>query len=151
MRICNNTIVKNNIYGITTYGSATTNINGFFYNNICVGNVTNWFTQAASLEGCSCNSGESGDTNPPWTTTGGTILTVNTTDFVDYANNDFRPALSTSPQVDSGMLIYKAFGEDIAGNERPNYNNTAAQRPSISAATSSTTGMGIIRQPQQSV
>lgn len=38
-----------------------------------------------------------------------------------------RPALSTSPQVDTGVEYYGALDYDIANAERPNYNNGGAE------------------------
>jgi hypothetical protein len=113
--IANNLCAKNTT-GIT--GSATTNIPGFYYNNISIGNTTNWGT-ATGQEGASNNYGLGSDTI--WTTSGGTSLTIATTDFVDYTNNDFHPALSTSPQVETGVEFYGAYPYDIANDVRPNY------------------------------
>ena len=41
--------------------------------------------------------------------------------FADYAGNDFRPASSSSPQVESGAPIFEGLESDITGAVRPNY------------------------------
>jgi hypothetical protein len=93
------------------------NVNGFYYNNISIGNTTNWTASpGASIEGASNNAGETG--NNPW---GSGDLTVATTDFADYANKDFRPALSTSPQVNAGVNFYDFPTTDLADDVRPAY------------------------------
>ena len=112
--ILNCTAVKNT-YGFHT-GSQTA-IYGKFYNNIFVGNTTNYYAVTGLLASQN-NAGISGDT--PY---GTSPITMATTDFADFANNDFRPAISTSPQVDSGVEYYGALSYDIADAERPNYNN----------------------------
>lgn len=127
---CGNTFVKN-AYGIRyEYDSAGGKI-GYYHNNICAGNGVNWPTLGASIERASYNAGESGDTT--WDKPGSTAVVVSTTDFVNWGTSsfaetdDFRPALSTSPQVDSGVEYYGALGYDIADAERPNYNNGGAE------------------------
>jgi len=47
--------------------------------------------------------------------------------FINYAGNDFAPASSSSPQVDSAVEYYQIIATDIVGNERPNYNNGGAE------------------------
>ena len=116
--IYNCTAVKNT-YGFQT--GSTTAIYGKFYNNIFVGNTTNYYAVTGLLASQN-NAGVSGDT--PY---GTNPITMAITDFLDYANNDFRPALSTSPQVDSGVEYYGALAYDIADAERPNYNNGGAE------------------------
>lgn len=117
----NNTVVKN-ANGI--YAGST--VNGFWYNNIVAGNTTNW-SVPSGLEGASCNTGETGDTNPAWMTTGGTRLVVNQSDFVDFAGGDYRPALSSSPQVDVGVKYYGIKTIDLFDKEVPNYNNGGSE------------------------
>lgn len=41
--------------------------------------------------------------------------------FVDWANNDFRPASASSPQVDAGLEVSYFPPVDIKGAGRPNY------------------------------
>lgn len=102
----------------TGFYPVNSNAMGFFYNNISIGNTTNWGTQPTGMEGAANNAGLSGEA---WGSA--TRLTIATTDFVDYANNDFRPALSTSPQVETGVTFYGATPFDITDAVRPNYNN----------------------------
>lgn len=88
-------------------------------NNVSVGNTTNWRVQPTSLEYASGNIGEV--SNTPWVTSGGVSYFAATTDFADYANNDFSPAASTSPQVSASVENYYAQPTDIADNTRPAY------------------------------
>lgn len=117
----NNTIVKNVAYGMDTISGTTSAIYGYYYNNIVIGNGTNWRAQSSNVEKASANAGLS--TDSPWLTSGGTVISMTTADFADYANNDFRPALSTSPQVETGVTYYGALAYDIADDARPNYIN----------------------------
>ena len=59
--------------------------------------------------------------------TGGTRITIATSDFANYAGYDFRPASASSPQVDVGVEYLNATDYDIADAERPNYNNGGAE------------------------
>ena len=127
--IANNTVVKSVNYGITRVSAGSYSIQGYVYNNISVGNGTNWQgATAPSLLGGSNNAGATG--NVVW---GSSPVTIATTDFADYANNDFRPALSTSPQVETGVLYYGALPYDIADDVRPNYMNGAAAAYDVGA------------------
>ena len=119
-------LVANNIVTKCATGMypSAANAVGRYFNNISVGNTTNWGTMTAP-SAASGNAGESGDT--VWDTVGGTSVVMDTDDFVDWTNNDFRPALYTSPQVDSGVEYYGALNYDIADAERPNYNNGGAE------------------------
>ena len=107
------------------FSSNLTNTRGYYYNNISFGNVSSNWPALTSYEGAANNAGASGDTI--WDTVGSTAVTVASTDFIDSAGNDFRPAASTSPQVDAGTSYYGMLGFDIAGNESPNYNNGGAE------------------------
>lgn len=99
---------------------APANVHGIINNNICIGGASfDWSTPGTSLQLASGNL--SGSANLAWMTTGGTRGTIATTDFVDYANNDFRPALITSPQVGFGFEYYGIAGADIADAYRPAY------------------------------
>lgn len=94
---------------------------GFYYNNIVIGNASaQWPAQPTGMEHASNNYGPADNA---WNSADGTRYTISTDDFVDWAGNDFRPALSTSPQVDTGLMPYDGLYVDIAGGERPNYNN----------------------------
>jgi len=119
--ICaNNLAVKCN-YGIRSAYDSTANRNAFWFNNASIGNVThNWGVEPTSLNGATNNFGAAGDTNPPWAIGAGTTGTVATTDFVDWANNDFRPAAG-SPLIDSGIAYYGIQTLDILGAVRPSY------------------------------
>ena len=94
---------------------------GFYYNNIIIGNASaQWPAQPTGMEHASNNYGPADNA---WNSADGTRYTISTDDFVDWAGNDFRPSLSTSPQVDTGLTPYDGLYVDIAGGERPNYNN----------------------------
>lgn len=114
----NNTLTKNN-----AAFSATSTVRGFFYNNISVGNTTNWPTVPTSCEGASNNAGLSGEA---WVTGSGTRVTMATTDFASFSGNDFKAASSSSPQVEAGISPYGAPLEDLAGHVRPDYMNGGA-------------------------
>lgn len=103
---------------------STSSQRGFFYNNISVGNTTNWTAQPTLFESAGYNAGEVGDT--PWYIGTNTSLVLATSDFVDWANNDFRPASVLSPQVDVGYGFYGYLAYDITDGDRPNYNNGGA-------------------------
>lgn len=114
----NNTLTKNN-----AALSAASTVRGFFYNNISRGNTTDWPTQPTNLEGASNNAGASG---AAWVTGAGTRVTIETTDFANFAGNDFKAASSSSPQVEGGIAPYGAPLNDIAGHVRPDYMNGGA-------------------------
>lgn len=96
---------------------------GYLYNNICLGNGTNWDLSATYLFASSNNAGLSGEAPIVGS---GTRITVATTDFVDFANKNFRPASAASPQVETGAFFYGAQGLDISGRVCPDYMNGAA-------------------------
>jgi len=125
--VCNNTVVKNGT-GLQTQTSAL----GFYYNNVIVGNTTNWSpaTMPTGVEGASNNCTPTGQ---GWSKGGGPLINIATTDFADYANNNFYPASVSSPQVESGISPYGYPTEDIAGRERPNYMNGGAEAMDIGA------------------
>ena len=115
----NNTLTKN-----TNGFSAVDGTKGFFYNNISIGNTTSqWPTQPSQLEGASNNAGPAG---LAWMTSGGSRVTIATTDFADYANNNFMAASASSPQVEAGVSFYGYLTEDIAGRFMPDYMNGGA-------------------------
>lgn len=109
----NNTLTKNN-----AALSASSTVRGFFYNNISRGNTTDWPTQPTNLEGASNNAGGAG---AAWVTGSGTRVTIETTDFANFAGNDFSAASASSPQVENGIAPYGAPVIDISGHVRPDY------------------------------
>lgn len=113
-------LFTNNLLTKNTNGfSASDGTKGFFYNNISVGNTTsNWPTQPSQLEGASNNAGLSGQA---WMTSGGSRITIATTDFVNHSGNDFRAASASSPQVEAGVSFYGYMTEDAAGRFMPDY------------------------------
>lgn len=113
-------LFTNNLLTKNTNGfSAADGTKGFFYNNISVGNTTsNWPTQPSQLEGASNNAGLSGQA---WMTSGGSRITIATTDFVNHSGNDFRAASASSPQVEAGVSFYGYMTEDAAGRYMPDY------------------------------
>ena len=117
--VANNTVTK---CGTGFYTSSSTNITGNFYNNISLGNTTNWAT-AAGFTNAANNAGLSGEA---WVSGSYSRITMATTDFYSYPTN-LHPALSTSPQVDTGTDYYGALGQDVSGAEMPNYNNGGAE------------------------
>lgn len=118
-------LFQNNLITKCTNGfSATSTVKGFVYNNIAVGNTTNWPTQPTSLEGASNNAGLAGQA---WATGGAPQITIATTDFADYANNNFYPAASTSPQVETGVQPYGFTTDDIDDHLRPDYMDGGAE------------------------
>lgn len=125
--IANNTTTKNNV---GMYTAATTSVLGYYYNNKSVGNTTNWSAQPAGINAAANNAGLSGD--PVWDTATSKV-TVATTDFSNYAGNDFRPASASTASVDAGLRHYNYAIYDIARNERPNYNNGGAEEVDIGA------------------
>jgi hypothetical protein len=143
--IANNTVVKCPSRGFYTASGATSSIMGYHYNNISVGNGTNWNSiPTSAFDNASHNVGVIGDT--AWVKSGGSTVLVNanwnstTPLFMDYANNDFRPYASggvlnanSTLIVDSGLGYYGLPSDDIAGDERPNYNNGGAESTDIGA------------------
>lgn len=97
--------------------AGTTNVSGSFYGNLSVGNTTNWYS-CSGFTNATQNFGLSGEA---WVVGSGTRGTIAISDFTDYAGGDFRPALSTSPQVESGVDYYGALALDIADAVRPAY------------------------------
>lgn len=120
-----NCLATNNNIGF--YAPAT-NVTGVAYNCIALGNTTNW-SVSSGFRGASNNIGGTGEA---WIVGAGTQIEVTETSpfaavFVDWANNDLRPASASSPQVDAGIEYYTSLGYDIAFDERPNYNNGGAE------------------------
>ncbi|RQW89942.1 MAG: hypothetical protein EHM79_02225 [Geobacter sp.] len=86
---------------------------------------TDTFTVALSSGGTaiSYTDAGSGTIKVPftWGLTGSTDITMATTDFADYSNLVLYPASASSPQVNSGIPVYNAYGYDIVDAVRPNY------------------------------
>lgn len=119
--VANNTVTK---CGTGMSPAASTNMQGEYYNNIAIGNTTNWGALTInSLTKCAGNAGLSGES---WASGTNAKITIATTDFVNYPT-DLRPASASSPQVDTGVEYYGALGYDIANAERPNYNNGGSE------------------------
>ena len=115
-------------YGI--YTNYTTSVLGWFYNNLAIAStVANWYP-STSPGGVYAAIGNASSDGTGWATSG-SIVNVATTDFADFSNKDYRPALSTSPQVDSGVAYYGMLGYDITDAEVPNYNNGGAEAVDI--------------------
>ena len=98
------------------------------FNVMSVGNTTNWSAKPTGLTAAGNNFGISADA--PWyvgTDTSIKTLTADNATFVDYANNNFRPASATAPQVDTATTLLRGYNTDISGSERPNYNNGGAE------------------------
>ena len=123
-----NCIATKNTIGIASSGTSGTF--GYYYNNISVGNTTNWGT-TSGFTSASANFGAAGDS--PWVTGGNPTYTIATTDFVNYggaswsATDDLSPASVASPQVDSGISFYGYGTTDLRGAEVPNYNNGGSE------------------------
>lgn len=110
----------------STYGFqiASNPVSGFYYNNISIGNTTaNWGTLPTGLYSGSGNAGLVTDTTV-WNTGGVPIITIATTDFANYASNDFHAAAITSPQVETGTLYPGDYAYDIADDTRPSYSGS---------------------------
>ena len=123
------------------FSAANTYI-AFVYNNIAIGNVTNWGTPPN--DGVfSHNAGEAG--NAVWQSAGAVKITgIVPADFKSYvspltAASDFRPAgdpvahTTASQLVEAGMLAYPELGGavDMLGAARPSHKNGAATAPDI--------------------
>lgn len=119
-----NLIYNNLITKCGTGLSGGTGTGGFFQNNISIGNTTNWGTVPAAPDGMAYNMGASSDT--PWDDGGATSVTTSDTSpfsntFADWTNDDYRPASSSSPQVNAALPVYLGLEVDIAQDRRPNY------------------------------
>lgn len=136
------------VVGITVVGcTVAKNGTGFYgvnyqptyltaYNNIVIGNTTNFIAGVYGFTSCTNNAGLSGQ---PWTTSGGTAVVMATTDFASfgsatYASTDnFAPASSSSPQVETATEFYGALPYDIKDAVRPSYKGGAAAYRDIGA------------------
>lgn len=116
-QVYNNIIAKCVGVGVQAHASAR----GSYVNNIAIGNGTNWSTVPTLYNGqiFAGNFGESGDS--PWDDGSSTSGVISSSDFTDYANDDFTPASASSPQVDSGIFVFGGVDVDISGNRRPSY------------------------------
>ena len=129
--ILNCTATKNTT-GINAANTGGANGNGAsVIDTISIGNTTlNWYaTNVTDLRAATNNLGGTGEA---WIYGTGTRIEVTETSpfsalFVDWTNNDFRPASASSDSVDTGVEYYGALIYDIADAERPNYNNGGAE------------------------
>lgn len=127
---CDNTVVGNGTGFNSQYSGAT----GFYYNNVALGNTTNWSAPGSAIEGASNNAGGTGEA---WVTGSGSRVEITESSpfaatFVDYTNKDFRPK-SGSSLIDAGYTHPVIGGYDIARTVRPNYNNGGAEAVDIGA------------------
>jgi len=117
-------VINNNI--VTKCGTgmyAVGTVYGYYYNNIVIGNTTNWSTQASSVQGAGNNLSPTGQ---GWVTTGKARLeTADTspfsTIFADWTNNNFAPASINSPQVERSSDYYGMPATDIKDAAIPSY------------------------------
>lgn len=122
--------VANNTVSNCTTGmgfSATSSNGGFYYNNVSLGNTTNWQATTGTLEGASNNAGLTGEA---WIVGSGTRVETTTAAFNSYnatsSAADFTPAAGGA-LVDAGIVYYDPIAYDLAGGERPNYNNGGSE------------------------
>lgn len=124
MYVANNT-VSNCTNGMAF--SATSSNGGFYYNNVSLGNTTNWQATTGTLEGASNNAGLTGEA---WIVGSGTRVETTTAAFNSYnatsSAADFTPAAGGA-LVDAGIVYYDPIAYDLAGGERPNYNNGGSE------------------------
>lgn len=123
-----NNLLTGNTNGWTGPSGNMTNVSGFFYNNISIGNTANWGTAPGQIEGADKNAGLTGEA---WLTGSGTRIVMATTDFASYSNasetaGDFAAASAGSPQVDTGAAFFGATNYDLDDVYRPSYNNGGA-------------------------
>jgi hypothetical protein len=118
-----NTTSAGNDNGITVLSGYTSGIAGYFYGNVIAGNTTTNWPSVSGQTVASYNAGASG----MWVTGGNPTITVGSGDFINLAGGDYRPALSSSPQVDTGVVPFGFSDLDLADEERPNYNNGGAE------------------------
>ncbi len=118
--------------GCTTgFGTDGSSVRGSYYNNVSIGNTTNWGTATIDtdplLAQASHNAGLVGEA---WLTGVNPRFTIATTDFANYAGDNYRPALetagsTTSPQVSVGVSYYGIPATDLADDETPAYPGNA--------------------------
>ena len=101
---------------------------GFFYNNIALGNTTNWQSSPTGISAASKNAGGTGEA---WVSASGTRIEITeaspfSTTFTDWTNNVFRLA-SGSALIDAATEYYNIQAADVSGAERPSYNNGGAE------------------------
>jgi hypothetical protein len=130
---CNNyynllsTIYNNTVTNcLTCWWGGTSENQGYEFNNIGVGGTTNWGTRPDDVQGQGYNAGAAGDS--PWEVApyASTAITMATTDFNNYAGDDFTPAAENSPQVCSALdlnseQLFDVDPVDILGKIRPAY------------------------------
>ena len=109
---------------------------GWFYNNISVGNTTNWSTyNSGGYHGAAYNFGASGDT--PWYKTTDTgIKTMTTSDFVNHTNNDFTPkAGQTVTMTLATPAVFTLTSHGFADGTRVSLSTSGALPTGLTAAT----------------
>lgn len=127
MIVANNTFTNNNTgMNCITYQPVYV----YAYNNISVGNTTNYQGTFSGFKVCTKNAGLVGEA---WMTAGGSRITIATTDFANYGSYDLSPANSSSPQVDAGTEFYGIISSDVQDAERPNYNNGGSEAHDVGA------------------
>lgn len=130
-KVVNNISSKNNV-GFSVDNVSDNKQGMVCQNNISVGNTTNWSTYNSTyFKATGYNAGLS--TDSPWYKTTDTSVDIATTDFLDYTNNDFRAATTSSPQVDTGTTVLGGASTDIADAEVPAYNNGSAETWDVGA------------------
>lgn len=131
MTVASCTAVKN-VVGIKCQPGYEGQTRGLYFNNISIGNTTNW-GPTINFDAALNNAGLSGEA---WDT-GTSRATVATSHFATWGGaswaytDDYHPASSSSPQVDTGIQYPDALTVDVSGDERPNYNNGGAVAPDI--------------------
>jgi hypothetical protein len=120
------TLIHNNL--VTKCGTGmlggSYSCQGFYFNNISIGNTTNWGTQPSAIQDGNYNAGLSA--NAKWHVDPETSITIATTDFVDYTNNNYAPASSTSPQVNTGLAVYGGYQFDMKDKPRPAFKSNGS-------------------------
>jgi hypothetical protein len=109
-------------YGLTSYPTYA-----YVYNNVALGNTTNWLAGVNGLRSATNNAGGTGEA---WMTTGGSRIEITESTpfsgtFADYTNLNYRPASVTSKLVDTGVEFYGAVAKDIVDTFRPAYSGSA--------------------------
>ncbi len=108
--------------------AASSSTAGFFYNNVSIGNTTNWQASPTGIYGASKNAGGAGES---WVAGSGTQIEITeaspfSSTFTDWTNNVFGLA-SGSSLIDAATEYYNIQASDISGSERPSYNNGGAE------------------------
>lgn len=99
-KVYSSTVVNNNRYGIWSWHKGHTIYNSVIFGNVRDGETREWWgdlpvNDGAALDHCAASDGAVTDARF-------SLVSVSASDFVDYANGDYRPA-RTSALVDVGM------------------------------------------------